>query len=231
MRAYHDLSRGPSCLSNARLSNNYGRCKFAASTLRSMVVNVDETSMKPAPSKLKVIAKMSEPANLEELRSFLGLTGCLHRFVPRYSVIAAPLTDLPRNKRERCILSGENISAQRLVRSNVSWRTSRFWYSLSGRTRSRYTRTLVSRGRRCPYPGSPFQGITHHQLHKSQVLENGLNRGPTERKGMVVLYRIPHYLRYLVGRRFALVIDWSALTGCVAVGISAPNFTDEDYDS
>ena len=59
---------------------------------------IDCTGIRPAPSKLTAVSAMPRPKNARELRAFLGLTGYLRQFVPRYSILAAPLTDLLRNK-------------------------------------------------------------------------------------------------------------------------------------
>lgn len=64
-------------LSNARRLVNNGKCRFAASSQEFREVIVDATGMKSAPSSLEAIGNMPESTTVEELRSFLGLTGCL----------------------------------------------------------------------------------------------------------------------------------------------------------
>ena len=59
---------------------------------------VYNTGVRPARSKLNVVDDMPRPTNVEELRAFLGLTGYLRQFVERYSIIAAPLANILRNK-------------------------------------------------------------------------------------------------------------------------------------
>jgi hypothetical protein len=44
--------------------------------------------------KVKAIDQMDKPANLKELRSFLGSTNFYRRFIENYASIAKPLTDL-----------------------------------------------------------------------------------------------------------------------------------------
>ena len=43
-------------------------------------------------------AQLAPRVTVEELRAFLGMTGYLRQLVKRYSIVAAPLTDILRNK-------------------------------------------------------------------------------------------------------------------------------------
>ena len=85
-------------LLNAKLSVNFAKCRFAASSQEFLGMVIDCTGIRPAPSKLEAVSKMPRPRTVGELRAFLGLTGYLRQFVPKYSLVAAPLTDLLRNK-------------------------------------------------------------------------------------------------------------------------------------
>lgn len=59
---------------------------------------VDELGMRPSPSKMNAIANVPVPIKIEELCSFLGLTGYIRNFVARYSNLLAPLANFLRNK-------------------------------------------------------------------------------------------------------------------------------------
>ena len=112
----------------AGLSVNFSKCIFAAALQEFLGMTIDVTGIRPAESKLEAIAKMARPTNVEGLRTFLGLTGYLRQFVPMYSVIAAPLTDILRNKefasksaRKRSIPWGEaEDEAFRRLRESLS---------------------------------------------------------------------------------------------------------------
>jgi hypothetical protein len=47
---------------------------------------------------LQTIDKWPNPRNIREVQGFLGTTGFYRRFIPRYSEIARPMTDLTRGK-------------------------------------------------------------------------------------------------------------------------------------
>lgn len=60
---------------------------FLGHKIKGGIIMMDE-------GKIKAIADWEVPANVKELRSFLGLTNYYRRFIKGYSAKAAPLTDL-----------------------------------------------------------------------------------------------------------------------------------------
>ena len=46
------------------------------------------------PSKIQDVLNWKAPESVSEIRSFLGLAGYYHRFVPEFSKIARPMTEL-----------------------------------------------------------------------------------------------------------------------------------------
>ena len=74
-------------------------------------------------SKVKTVVDWARPANMSEIRSFLGLAGYYRRFVEGFSHIVAPLTQLTRKNAkfvltEECEKSFQEIK-QRLVTALV----------------------------------------------------------------------------------------------------------------
>lgn len=50
--------------------------------------------MYPSVNKIEAVRKFPEPMNVKQIQSFLGLSGYFRKFVPKYSIIARPLTNL-----------------------------------------------------------------------------------------------------------------------------------------
>ena len=50
-------------------------------------------------NKLEAIQAFSQPAKKKQVRAFLGITGYYRKFIPNYSALAAPLTDLTKKNR------------------------------------------------------------------------------------------------------------------------------------
>ena len=57
---------------------------------------ISDKGIQPLPEKLESIAKMPVPRNAKQVKQFLGLVGYYRKFVPHFSDIARPLTQLTR---------------------------------------------------------------------------------------------------------------------------------------
>ena len=75
------------------------KCSFAQSGVEFLGHWVDRQGISPLHSTASAIATYPRPNNLKELQQFLGLAQWYRKFVPSYSVIAVPLTDLTRKDR------------------------------------------------------------------------------------------------------------------------------------
>ena len=52
------------------------------------------------PEKVKAMQEWGEPKDLINVRSFLGLCSYYRRFIPQFSLVAKPLTDLTEKGQE-----------------------------------------------------------------------------------------------------------------------------------
>jgi hypothetical protein len=50
------------------------------------------------PGKVKDILDWKPPTTVHQLRSFLGMVGYYHRFIPNFSKISKPITELLKNQ-------------------------------------------------------------------------------------------------------------------------------------
>lgn len=87
-------------LSRAHLWVNYATCNCCSPSRDFLGMGLDDTGMRPPPSKLHTFGNMPQPTNVNHFRLFLRLTGFIYirNSVPRYRFIAAPLTNFLRNK-------------------------------------------------------------------------------------------------------------------------------------
>ncbi|GLI67045.1 hypothetical protein VaNZ11_011232 [Volvox africanus] len=72
------------------------KCFWAQPQVEYLGHIVSATGVKMDPRKVAVVHDWPAPQNLTELRKFLGLTNYFRKFIEKYSIIAAPLTNLTR---------------------------------------------------------------------------------------------------------------------------------------
>lgn len=55
---------------------------------------VENGTIRPSKQKTKAVVCFPEPKNMRQVQFLLGLSGYFRKFVPRYSAIARPLSNL-----------------------------------------------------------------------------------------------------------------------------------------
>ena len=81
-------------LREKKLYARFRKCKFWLNQVVFLGHVISKEGISVDPSKVEVVVDWARPANVSEVRSFLGLVGYYRRFVEGFSRIAAPLTQL-----------------------------------------------------------------------------------------------------------------------------------------
>ena len=92
----HHLSAVLDRIRAAGLTAKMKKCQFGTSQCLYLGHMVGGGNVSPDLSKMDAVSAMGVPKTKKQVRTFLGLTGYYRRFIPNYSSIAAPLTDLTR---------------------------------------------------------------------------------------------------------------------------------------
>ena len=80
----------------AGLTVSEDKCKFCRPSLKYLGYVVDSQGLRVDPEKVEAILNVKPPTNATEIRRFLGMASWYRRFVPNFSTIVAPLTNLTR---------------------------------------------------------------------------------------------------------------------------------------
>ena len=75
---------------------NPDKCEFFQREVSFLGHIVSEKGVAVQQHKVAAVSNWPQPRNKKDVRAFLGLTGYYRKFIPEYSAIAAPLTDLTR---------------------------------------------------------------------------------------------------------------------------------------
>ncbi|GBG93096.1 hypothetical protein CBR_g58781 [Chara braunii] len=78
----------------AKYKANHDKCEFVRQELEYLGHFVTPEGIGPLSDKIQAVQEWSEPRNVTDVRSFLGLTGYYQRFIKGYSKIAAHLNKL-----------------------------------------------------------------------------------------------------------------------------------------
>ncbi|XP_078249909.1 uncharacterized protein LOC144589343 [Pogona vitticeps] len=85
-------------LSAAGLTVKASKCQLGSPEIKYLGHMVGGGMIKPLEAKIEAVRDWPRPTTKRKVKSFLGLVGYYRKFIPRFSEIAAPLTDLTRKK-------------------------------------------------------------------------------------------------------------------------------------
>lgn len=85
---------------DAGLELNEEKCEYKKEEITFLGHVISREGVKPDPTKIEAIKKLEEPADVGELRRFLGMINYLGRYVPHLSTTLKPLNDLLKNETE-----------------------------------------------------------------------------------------------------------------------------------
>ncbi|GFT49336.1 transposon Tf2-9 polyprotein [Trichonephila clavipes] len=91
------LTRVLKTASEYGLELNLKKCNFLKSKIEFLGHIIEKGTIKPSLDKTKAVQNFSEPKNVKQVQSFLGLSGYFRKFIQNYSIIAKSLSDLLRD--------------------------------------------------------------------------------------------------------------------------------------
>jgi hypothetical protein len=77
-----------------QLYAKFSKCKFWIRKVPFLGHMVSPDGIAVDPSKVKEVLDWKLPMSMSEVRSFLGLTGYYRKFIPNFSKVAKPITEL-----------------------------------------------------------------------------------------------------------------------------------------
>ena len=81
-------------LKQARLRLQPDKCEFLRHEVSYLEHIISEDGVKPDPKKIEAVSKFPRSKKAKNIKQFLGLAGYYRRFIPNFSKITKPLTQL-----------------------------------------------------------------------------------------------------------------------------------------
>lgn len=165
---------------------------------------INKDGLKPDPDKFAAIQNFPTPQNVREMRGFLGLVGWYRRFIPNFSIIAAPLTDLTK-KNETFVLDETVLQAvnhlKTILTTNIVLAHSNFNENFILATDA----SKLGIGGILSQLRDGFEkpiAYFSKKLNKAQS-----NYSATELELLAVVESMKHIRCYLYGRKFTIITD------------------------
>jgi hypothetical protein len=81
-------------LRDHHLYAKFSKCEFWLGTVKFLGHTISKDGISVDPSKVQEVMDWKPPTSVHQIRSFLGLAGYYRRFIPDFSRIAKPMTEL-----------------------------------------------------------------------------------------------------------------------------------------
>ena len=187
---------------------NREKCVFSADQLTFFGHIFGEKGIKADPDKIQSIIKAPTPENASEIRSFLGMTQYVSRFIPDYATITEPLRNLTKKDVKWKWSEKENQAFENLKQALSDPPVMAYF------DQKQETTVIVDAS-----PVGVGAILTQNNKvisYASRALTPTEQRySQTDREFLAVVYGVEHYHLYLYGSSFRVITDHKPLLGIV----------------
>jgi len=194
-------------LRRANLKLQPDKCEFLKTEVTYLGHVIGKDGVKPDPKKLEVVRQFPRLKTPKNIKQFLGLAGYYRRFIPSFSKLVKPLTNLLKNDTRFEWTSAQEesfeILKQKLCEEPV------LQYPDFSKT---FILTTDASG--IAVGGILSQGEINKDpiSYASRTLnDNEIKYDTYEKEALAIIYCVKHFRPYLYGRKFTLVTDHKPL--------------------
>ncbi|XP_069074081.1 astrocytic phosphoprotein PEA-15 isoform X1 [Pleurodeles waltl] len=209
----HHLDEVFRALTNAGLAANPKKFTLGNTQISYLGYLIGNGTLKPQQSKIEAISRVPTPKTKKDLRSFLGLVGYYRRFIPQYSTIAAPLTDLLQKQHPSTLvpLSVSQLSSFETLKQSLTTEPVLRCPDFSAPFHLYTDASNVGLGAVLAQPDG--EGQDHPVVFISRkLLPRECHYPAIEKECLAIKWAVESLQYYLLGRPFILYTDHAPLT-------------------
>jgi hypothetical protein len=185
------------------------KCEFLRKEVCYLGHVIGHTGVRPDDKRIEAVKHFPEPKTTQELKGFLGLTGYYRRFIPNFSKIAKPLTELLKKhtpytwseRTERAFVTLKNLLISEPILQYPDFTRP---FVLTTDASNDAIGAILSQG--------PI-GKDLPIAFASRTLNTAERNYPTvEKEFLSIFWGCKYFQQYLYGRKFTVMIDHRPLT-------------------
>lgn len=193
------------------LEINFKKCQFLKRRVEFLGHVIENHEVSPSPAKVEALKKFKLPANLKELESFIGLANYFRKFVPNFSIIAKPLTDL-RKKGQKFEIKDEQIASFDAIKDALCKKPTLRIFNQRLETEVHTDASMHGYGA-VLLQRAPDDGCLHPIYFMSKKTTDAEKKYSSyELEVLAIIEALKKFRVYLLGLHFKLVTDCNAFT-------------------
>lgn len=193
------------------LEVNFKKCEFLHRRVEFLGHIIEEGRIHPSPDKFKAVLHFPLPTTQKQLQSFLGLTGYFRKFIPHYSIIARPLSDLLKKNTNFRFTAVEQDAFEKLKQLLSQkpvlqiFRQGRLTELHTDASQDGYGAVLMQK--------SDEDGLLHPVHYMSRKTSEAERKFSSyELEVLAIVEALRKFRVYLLGSKFKIVTDCAAFT-------------------
>jgi predicted aspartyl protease len=204
------LSQIFSCLEKHGFKLKMEKCEFLLSSIEYLGHIISSDGIQPVTSKIDAIVHAPTPNNVQQLRSFLGLTNYYGKFIPNLSALLHPLNSLLRTKQKwdwssDCDKAFEEIKKQLTSAKVLTHYNPALELTLAADASAYGVGAVISH----VLPDGNERPIA---FASRTLTASERNYAQLEKEALALIFGVKNFHRYLYGRMFTLITDHRPLT-------------------
>ena len=193
-------------LERANLTLQPEKCKFLKKEVAYLGHVISREGVKPDPKKVEAVRKFPRPRNPKNVKQFLGLAGYYRRFIPKFSIIAKPLSHLLKKGVRFAWTSGQQEAFDKLKNIMCSFPLLQYPdfkkpFTVSTDASNYGIGGVLSQ------KSLNLKGDLPIAYASRTLTDTEINYSTIEKELLAILFCVETFRPYLYGRRFKLETD------------------------